>query len=175
MSKELQSLIIKIDKSHWEKEKEKKQINRCIDKIVSREQKLKKIIEIHDKWVSDISMGGDYAMGMINEVLNNEKEEKIVGQCKSSVSKELYQDYINGLSISELANKYKVSKTRVYKEIAEYSKEQGKVLKIIKEKNVDIYIFNDLGTLEEYNEWVLKKYGTYYQLTQEEFNLLKRC
>lgn len=72
MSKELQSLIIKIDKSHWEKEKERKQINNCIDKIVAREHKLKKIIEIHDKWVSDISMGGDCAMGLINEVLNND-------------------------------------------------------------------------------------------------------
>lgn len=56
------------------------------------------------------------------------------------------------------------------KENAEYKK----ILNIIKEKKVDIYILNDLGTLEEYNEWVLKKYGTYYQLTQEEFTLLKR-
>ena len=53
------------------------------------------------------------------------------------------------------------------------AQEQEKVLKIIKEKNVDVYILNDLGTLEEYNEWVLKKYGTYYQLTKEEFELLK--
>ena len=36
-----------------------------------------------------------------------------------------------------------------------------------------MYVLNDLGTLEEYNEWVLKKYGTYYQLTKEEFVLLK--
>ena len=42
--------------------------------------------------------------------------------------KELYQDFIIGLSISELSNKYKVSKTRVYKEIAEYSKVQGKTI-----------------------------------------------
>lgn len=54
------------------------------------------------------------------------------------------------------------------------AQEQEKALKIIFEKKVDVYMLNDLGTLEEYNEWVLKKYGTYYQLTQEEFDLLKR-
>ena len=47
-----------------------------------------------------------------------------------------------------------------------------KALEIIKEKAVDVYILFDLG-LEEYNKYVLKRYGTYYQLTQEEFNLLK--
>lgn len=47
-----------------------------------------------------------------------------------------------------------------------------KVLEIIKEKAVDVYVLFDLG-LEEYNKYVLKRYGTYYQLTQEEFNLLK--
>ena len=54
------------------------------------------------------------------------------------------------------------------------AQEMKKVLKVIFEKNVDIYLLNDLGTLEEYNEWVLKKYGTYYQQTQEEFDLVKR-
>ena len=47
-----------------------------------------------------------------------------------------------------------------------------KVLEIIKEKAVDVYVLFDLG-LEEYNKYVLKRYGTYYQLTEEEFNLLK--
>ena len=61
-----------------------------------------------------------------------------------------------------------------FMKISKQFKEQEKILNIIFKKKVDIYILNDLGTLEEYNEWVLKKYGTYYQLTQEEFDLLKR-
>lgn len=48
------------------------------------------------------------------------------------MNKELFNDYINGLSISELSNKYKISKTRVYKDIAEYSKIQGKVINQLK-------------------------------------------
>lgn len=47
-----------------------------------------------------------------------------------------------------------------------------KVLEILFEKQVDVYMLFDLG-LEEYNKWVLQRYGTYYQLTQEEFDLLK--
>lgn len=60
------------------------------------------------------------------------------------------------------------------KQALQKAQEQEKILNIIKEKNVDMYMLNDLGTFEEYNEWVLKKYGTYYQLTQEEFDTLKR-
>ena len=48
MSKELQSLIIKIDKSHWEIEKEKKQINRCIDVIKERELKAQKYDDLNN-------------------------------------------------------------------------------------------------------------------------------
>lgn len=43
MSKELQALIIKIDESHWETEKEKREIRYCIDKIKEREQRLEAI------------------------------------------------------------------------------------------------------------------------------------
>ena len=54
------------------------------------------------------------------------------------------------------------------------AQEQEKALKVIFEKKVDVYMLNDLGTLEDYNEWVLKKYGTYYQLTQDEFEFIGR-
>lgn len=60
-----------------------------------------------------------------------------------------------------------------YKELTEGSHQYKKVLEIIKEKCVDIYILKDLGTLDDYNKWILQRYGTYYQITQEEFNLLK--
>lgn len=59
-------------------------------------------------------------------------------------------------------------------EMLDKIKEQEKVLKIIFEKRVDMYMLFDLG-FEEYNKWVLQRYGTYYQLTQEDFEWLKRC
>ena len=92
------------------------------------------------------------------------------------MSKELFQDYINGLSISELSNKYKVSKTRVYKDIAEYSKEQGKILKILFEKRIDMWHLVDLldQTYEMYVAFCKsEKYKEDYILTKEEFDLLK--
>ena len=58
--------------------------------------------------------------------------------------------------------------------------EQEKVLKIIKEKKVDIIAIKESKTLEEYNRnaWEVENYGRYkgykLQLTQEEFILLKR-
>ena len=39
------------------------------------------------------------------------------------MNKGLYRDFINGMSISGLADKYKVSKMRVYKELAFYQQE----------------------------------------------------
>ena len=107
------------------------------------------------------------------------------------MNKELYQDYINGLSISELANKYKVSKTRVYKDIAEYSKKQGNAFDIIINKNVSVWGFrnrvfgyqkkqNGNITINDTYEYYLNNFGCYHNgfdielLTEEEFNLLKR-
>ena len=89
---------------------------------------------------------------------------------------------LRGFNVVELKNDKNVNKSldiiqhallkaqEQEKENAEYQK----VLKILFEKKVDIYVLMDLGTLEEYNEWVLKRYGTYYQLTEEDFDLLKR-
>lgn len=42
------------------------------------------------------------------------------------MNRELYEDHLNGLAISELSRKYKVSRTRVYKEIAGTCKELRK-------------------------------------------------
>lgn len=42
MSKELRTLIIKINKSHWNTEQEKDEINHCIDVIKEREEKATK-------------------------------------------------------------------------------------------------------------------------------------
>jgi len=87
------------------------------------------------------------------------------------MNKELYQDYINGLSISELLNKYKIiNKTRVYKEIAECSKEQSKVLNIIKEKV--IWVENDKLMCGRYADIEIELDEEDFE-SKEEFDLLK--
>lgn len=35
---------------------------------------------------------------------------------------DIYKDYVNDMSISEISRKYNISKTRVFKEIADFSK-----------------------------------------------------
>ena len=50
-----------------------------------------------------------------------------------------------------------------------------KVLEIIKEKDVDIYILNHCKTVDEYNSKIVHIIGEIRELTQDEFDLLKRC
>lgn len=59
--------------------------------------------------------------------------------------------------------------------------EQEKVLEIIFEKNVDVYVLKTCINLEHYNSEIRLKnqnntysYEIWYELTQEEFELLKR-
>ena len=54
-----------------------------------------------------------------------------------------------------------------YKELLAYSNKQDEILRIIKEKYVDMAIIRGNGDLEYYNE------RAYYKLTQAEFALLK--
>ena len=49
-----------------------------------------------------------------------------------------------------------------------------KVLNIIKEKDVDIYILEGCKTVDEYNSKIVHIVGETRELTQEEFDLLKR-
>lgn len=75
------------------------------------------------------------------------------------------------------------AKTYDYLEIIEQAllKAQGqeKVLDVIWKKNVDIALLNASSLLEDYNSKVMMIYGYTFSvgrlLTQEEFNLLKRC
>ena len=66
-------------------------------------------------------------------------------------------------------------------EILDRIKEQGKVLEIIKEKNVDTYTLETSINLEHYNSEIKLKnhnntysYEIWYELTEEEFEILKR-
>ena len=55
------------------------------------------------------------------------------------------------------------------------AKHKIKALDIIKEKDVDIYILNHCKTVDEYNSKIVHIIGEIRELTQEEFDLLKRC
>lgn len=53
------------------------------------------------------------------------------------------------------------------------AQEQEKVLEIIKEKDVDIYILQKCKTVDEYNSKIVHIVGETRELAEEEFNLLK--
>lgn len=59
--------------------------------------------------------------------------------------------------------------------LTEVVTEFQKILSIIKKKDVDIYILQSCETLEEYNSKIVHIVGETRELTQEEFELLKRC
>jgi len=55
------------------------------------------------------------------------------------------------------------------------AREQDKMLEIIKEKNVDIWLVNSCFTVEQYNFSIIKiGNSNVFTLTPEEFDLLKR-
>ena len=60
-----------------------------------------------------------------------------------------------------------------FKALEYKAKQQEKVLEIIKEKDVDMYSLRRCKTSEEYNEHFA--IDEYQKLTEEEFDLLKRC
>lgn len=94
------------------------------------------------------------------------------------MSKCLYQDYINGVSISGLADEYKISKMRVYKEIAEQSVAYGKAIDIINEKGLPLGEIDMIKRSKDYNEyncsfsWANFKHIS-IQKSEEEFKILK--
>ena len=63
---------------------------------------------------------------------------------------------------------------KVIEEALIKAQEQKQVLEIIKEKDVDIYILKNCKTVDEYNSSVVHIVGETRELTQEEFELLKR-
>lgn len=47
------------------------------------------------------------------------------------------------------------------------------ILEILKDKKVDIGYVNEMD-LEDYNEYILQKGGTYYKLTKEQYDLIEQ-
>ena len=94
------------------------------------------------------------------------------------MSNELYKDYVNELSISGLADKYKISKMRVYKEIAEQSVTYGKAIAIINEKGLPLGERDMILHSKDYEEYNIKFSWANFknisiQKTKEEFKMLK--
>lgn len=64
---------------------------------------------------------------------------------------------------------------KIIKQALIKAQEQEKALSIIKEKDVDIEFLKSADTFEEYNKLIKFKTPFAIALTQEEFELLKRC
>ena len=83
----------------------------------------------------------------------------------------LYEGYKNGMVGRHYSD--------IVRELVDKAQEQEKVLKIIKEKNVDIFFLrNSCDTVEEYNKEIMDNtmfycYSNCIKLTQEEFNKIK--
>ena len=108
-----------------------------------------------------------------------DKEFAIIKQAllKAQEQEKFFDDKLvfkNGCIMSGFDYKGKQIVAMPLKEYAEFMK-QKKVLDIIKEKDVDIYILNHCKTVDEYNSKIVHIIGEIRELTQDEFDLLKRC
>lgn len=79
-------------------------------------------------------------------------------------------------ALYEMYNELQVNETDEFDIVQQAllkSQEQEKVLKIIKEKNVDIIMIRMSETLDKYNRMIYKDNFNRKELTQEEFDILK--
>lgn len=106
------------------------------------------------------------AMKCLN-FLKNESINEIACLKGSVTTKTLYQLYFANFDTIEQG----LIKAQ---EMENENAELKEALRIIKEKDVDIFMLNDLENLEDYNGCISIKYGEYYQLTQEEYDLLMK-
>ena len=74
----------------------------------------------------------------------------------------------------EILKEYRRDYLERLENLEKYSREQEKVLKIIKEKNVDLCILTDCDNVNEYNKSLGNLRPVEDRLTYEEFDLLKR-
>ena len=140
-------------------------INKSLDII---EQALQRLEAIEKGKVTDII---DNYMAFKNDNVNHSEALEEL--------KELHE-----LAYGNEETSWKIDEIRMSSHIKQAlikSQEQEKVLKIIFEKNVDSYILKTCLNLEHYNSEIRRKnknntysYEIWYELTQEEFELLKR-
>lgn len=169
MSKELQSLIIKINKSHWKTEEEKNEINHCIDVIKEREEKA-------TKYDSIINAKPSEALKTL-EVLDN-----TISPLLEPILVEYEDDLSDKITANYFALKQALIKAQEQeKENAKYKK----VLEIINEYQVDIWLLKQCD-YENYIRIRKEAMISIRQITndngeiiedeipQEEFDTLKR-
>ena len=75
-------------------------------------------------------------------------------------------------ALERIENEYSIYEAVFYKEDFEQVRKELKALEIIKEKEVNMQVFNQCEDVETYNKVYIKQKDR--QLTQEEFNLLKK-
>ncbi len=102
-----------------------------------------------------------------------ESREKEIKTIENALLKAQEQDFNNKNIVIPFFNELiDLFETNDIDEMLDKIKEQEKVLEIIKNKDVDMYSLRRCKTVEEYNS----KFAIdeYQELTQEEFDLLKR-
>ena len=101
------------------------------------------------------------------ETIDNSNPSEALEQVKFFKSQDFYDEI--GQHYGFIDERCKVIEEALIK-----AQEQKQVLEIIKEKDVDIYILKNCKTVDEYNSSVVHIVGETRELTQEEFELLKR-
>lgn len=109
----------------------------------------------------------------------------LVGDYKNKWDKKTYDHFVNTLDIikTDLDRLEKLEKEHEflgehYRELSAYSKKQDKILRIIKEKQVNVGYLLACDDYEEYLDYFNDRQGegnlpSFELLTQEEFDLLK--
>ena len=101
------------------------------------------------------------------EAIDNAKPSEAL-ECLEETKKIIHNYISNGDWDNKILPKLDIVKQALIK-----SQEQEKVLKIIKEKEVNMQVFNQCEDVEVYNNVYKKQKDR--QLTEKEFELLKRC
>lgn len=89
-----------------------------------------------------------------------------------------YED-VKALPLESLIETYKKDIvldifTKEIEQLKQENADYKEVLRIINEKNVDIYVLQKFKTVDEYNSKIVHIFGETRELTQEEFDLLKK-
>jgi len=150
---------------------------------LSEEDYIKEVNKILEDFAHDYDRKHKGAMSELEQIIEYITADKKV-KYKATIlfDCDIIKDELQRLDFLDEAmdlptNCHSIFKNRNDDEVAimrkeEYDKycNQDKVLKIVKERQVDIYHLNKSETVEEYNEiWD----GAKYCLTKEEFDLLK--
>lgn len=125
-------------------------------------------------------MSKEYVMQLEATIANLRRDNQMlkerleaIDNANPSEALECVEDLIFNFSVDEYVDRYDKNLATIKATLLK-AQEQEKVLKIIFEKNVDIFFIKSCKTLQIYTVEICKNSPFAYGLTQEEFELLKR-